>query len=105
MKRFLFVIILLIALMVFLSRINFEDRDLILPESMMALGFTLIFAYLAGKMGAKLQLPKITGYIIAGIIIGPYVINLLSIPVVQNLKLIDNIALSLIALTAGGEFV
>jgi Kef-type K+ transport system membrane component KefB len=90
--------------MFFLIRIDFSGDDHLMAESMMALGFTLIVAYLAGKMIEKLTLPKITGYLIAGILTGPYFLDLLSVEVVKNLQLIDNIALCLIALTAGGEF-
>ncbi|MEJ2634201.1 MAG: cation:proton antiporter [Calditrichia bacterium] len=104
MRRLLTVILLLIALMAFLTHIKFAGEDHLMSASMMALGFTLIAAYLIGKTVMRLQLPKITGYILAGILAGPYVTDLLSVPVVRNLQLIDNIALSLIALTAGGEF-
>jgi Kef-type K+ transport system membrane component KefB len=41
---------------------------------------------------------------VAGIIAGPFVVNLVSPAILSQLKLIDQIALSLIALTAGGEF-
>jgi Kef-type K+ transport system membrane component KefB len=84
--------------------LDFLGEEHLMPESMMALGFTIIAAYLVGKLFTRFRLPKITGYILAGIVTGPYLINLLSVPVVENLQLIDNIALSLIALTAGGEF-
>ena len=104
MKRLMVVIALLVALMAFFTRIDFIGIDSLIAESMMALGFTLIVAYLVGKIVTRFQLPKITGYIVAGILVGPFIINLLSEPVVQNLQLIDSIALSLIALTAGGEF-
>lgn len=104
MNRIVTSSILLLLLMFFLTRIDFSGDNHIMAESMMALGFTLIVAYLAGKMIERLTLPKITGYLIAGILIGPYFLNLLSVEVVKNLQLIDNIALCLIALTAGGEF-
>jgi Kef-type K+ transport system membrane component KefB len=90
--------------MSFFTRIDFLGKEHLMPESMMALGFTIIAAYLTGKLFTRFRLPKITGYILAGIVTGPYLIDLLSVPVVENLQLIDNIALSLIALTAGGEF-
>jgi Kef-type K+ transport system membrane component KefB len=90
--------------MFFLTRLEPGEVLHHLPESMMALGFALIVSYLFGKILTRFKLPKITGYIIAGIAVGPYVLNLLSVPVVRNLQLIDSIALSLIALTAGGEF-
>ncbi len=104
MNRIIITILLLLLLMFFLTRLDPGTSMQHMPESMMALGFALIVAYLFGKILTPFKLPKITGYIIAGIVVGPYLINLLSIPVVKNLQLIDSIALSLIALTAGGEF-
>ncbi|MFZ0389313.1 MAG: cation:proton antiporter, partial [Calditrichia bacterium] len=79
-------------------------ENLPMAENVMALGFILIAAYLTGKIALRINLPKITGYILAGIIAGPFIFNLLSPVVVTELQLIDQIALSLIALTAGGEF-
>jgi Kef-type K+ transport system membrane component KefB len=96
--------ILMLLLMFVFTRIDFSGEGHVMAESMMALGFTLVLAYLAGKIVERVTLPKITGYLIAGILIGPYFLNLLSVEVVKNLQLIDNIALCLIALTAGGEF-
>lgn len=68
-----------------------------------ALGFILIFAFLVGKRINRLNLPQITGFILAGVFCGPYVMKFLSVEDVQNLQLLDGLALSLIALTAGGE--
>jgi len=68
-----------------------------------AVGFTLIFAFLIGKKISRLKLPQITGFILAGIFCGPYVMKFLSGEDVSNLQLLDGLALSLIALTAGGE--
>ncbi len=104
MIRLIIVTIALFIMMAFFTRIEFPEQASGMPESLMALGFILIAAYLLGKLLLPLRLPKITGYLLAGIVAGPYVINLLSQPVVQNLQLINSIALSLIALTAGGEF-
>lgn len=72
-------------------------------SSSLALGFIMIFAFLSGKNINRLKLPQITGFILAGIICGPYVLKLLSIAEVKDLQLLDGLALSLIALTAGGE--
>lgn len=68
-----------------------------------ALGFILIFAFLFGKQISRLSLPQITGFIIAGIACGPYVLRFLASTDVRGLQLLDGLALSLIALTAGGE--
>lgn len=69
----------------------------------LALGFILVFAYLVGRNLKRLSLPQITGFIIAGIFCGPYVFNFVSQSDVKDLQLMDGLALSLIALTAGGE--
>jgi len=68
-----------------------------------ALGFILIFAFLVGKRTAAVKLPQLTGFILAGIICGPFVLKFISASEVENLQLLDGLALSLIALTAGGE--
>ncbi|MGD2245439.1 MAG: cation:proton antiporter [Candidatus Aminicenantes bacterium] len=68
-----------------------------------ALGFILIFAFLFGKQVNRLNLPQIMGYIIAGIVCGPFLLKFLASTDVRGLQLLDGLALSLIALTAGGE--
>ncbi len=72
-------------------------------RSTVSLGFILIFGYLAGHVARQIYLPRITGYIVAGILCGPFVGGLLTQPVVKSLQLIDDLALALIAFTAGGE--
>jgi Kef-type K+ transport system membrane component KefB len=67
------------------------------------LGFILIFAFLFGKRINRIKLPQITGFILAGILCGPYILKFLSVDQVNDLQLFDGLALSLIALTAGGE--
>ena len=68
-----------------------------------ALGFLILAAYLAGQVAQPYRLPKITGYLLAGIVFGPYVLNLVQEPDAERLDLINRLALGIIALTAGGE--
>ncbi len=79
----------------------------ILPvaQSVMLFGAILMVAYLIGRFFSRFKLPKITGYLIVGIILGPDIAGFFTRENIQHLRLIDEIALSLIALTAGGEFV
>jgi Kef-type K+ transport system membrane component KefB len=72
-------------------------------QATMSLGFILIFGFLAGHFGKELGLPGITGYILAGILCGPYVGRFLTPATVGDLQLIDDLALALIAFSAGGE--
>ncbi len=68
-----------------------------------ALGFLLMSAYLLGDVLSQFKMPKITGYILAGIVFGPYVLKLVPLASVQALGMIDDLALTFIALAAGGE--
>lgn len=72
-------------------------------EAAMLLGFTLVSAYVAGAVAASAGLPRLTGYVLVGIVIGPDAIAVLTPDMVESLRTIDEIALALIALTAGGE--
>lgn len=68
-----------------------------------AVGFVVLTAFTVGELGAALGLPKVTGYIIAGVALGPQVANILSTTVVQEMRVFNTLALGLIALSAGLE--
>ncbi len=68
-----------------------------------AVGFLLLNGYLLGKLLLKIKFPKLTGYILAGIIFGPYLLGFLTNQTVETIRLVDDLALSIIALSAGGE--
>ena len=67
-----------------------------------SLGFVMLSAYVIAQIVKTIKLPLITGYIFAGILAGPYVTGFLSMEMVDRLSLINDLALSFIALTAGG---
>lgn len=96
-------LIVLFLLMLLVRQLELATLPDGLPMAITALGFTLLAAYLLATLVTRLALPKLTGYILAGILFGPYVLNLLTEESVGHLRLIDNLALSVIALTAGGE--
>ncbi|RMG50289.1 MAG: cation:proton antiporter [Acidobacteria bacterium] len=99
--------IIILALLFFITYalqfLQWGSESELNPKSMASLGFILLAAYVAGGFFARFKLPKISGYIVTGIVCGPYVINLLSKGVVSDLRVLDDLALGLIALTAGGE--
>ncbi|MCK5879048.1 MAG: cation:proton antiporter [Holophagae bacterium] len=69
----------------------------------LALGFLIIVAYLFGILGKELGFPALTGNLLAGILFGPSVLGFISHTDIQSLEFINTIALSFIALSAGGE--
>ncbi|MFQ5510234.1 MAG: cation:proton antiporter [Candidatus Krumholzibacteriia bacterium] len=72
-------------------------------EATFCLGFILIFAFFVARVLRGVQLPEISGYILAGVVCGPYIMNILSGVVVARLQVFDDVALAIIALIAGGE--
>lgn len=80
-----------------------EGVELVGSSVTAALGFVLLTSWLAGRLFASFGLPKLTGYLVAGILVGPNALGLLGPVVLEELKLVNGIAISLIALTAGSE--
>jgi Kef-type K+ transport system membrane component KefB len=71
--------------------------------TLLAFGYVLVTAFFAGGLFEQLRLPRLTGYIAAGIATGPMVLGLVSREMVGNLDFVNGIAVSIIALTAGSE--
>ncbi|KAG2502194.1 hypothetical protein HYH03_000681 [Edaphochlamys debaryana] len=61
------------------------------------------FSYYMGLGARLLKLPQITGYLISGIICGPYLLGILSTESVVDLNIIEGACLSIIGLAAGAE--
>ena len=68
-----------------------------------ALGFLLVAGTLLSELVEVVRLPHLTGYLIAGVVAGPYVGELIDAPTVQGLTSINALALALIALEGGAE--
>lgn len=77
----------------------------------MSAAFLLLGAWLTGELMARIRLPRVSGYLIFGIAVGPNLAAMLPegtpplIPAEQMeyLDLVDALAISMIALIAGGE--
>ena len=76
-------------------------RDLLRTGA--SVGLLLLGAYLAGRIMARLKLAMVTGYLLFGVFIGPDVLGIVSEGEIGYLTLANDLAISLIALTAGGE--
>ena len=58
---------------------------------------------LVGKACSKLRLPSISGFILAGVASGPHFFSILNPTLLQDLRFVEHICLSYIALLAGAE--
>ncbi len=73
-------------------------------SALLAFGALVVGGELAGDLVARYRLPRITGYLLMGMLLGPFVVGVVSTPDLGELRLFEELALGLIALTAGGEF-
>lgn len=81
-------------------------------EILLAISIALTAGLLISRFVKPLKLPAVTGYLIAGILIGPYCLGRLGVPglgfvdhdSVTSLKIISEVALGFIAFAIGNEF-
>lgn len=66
-------------------------------------GALLLTGIFAGKVAAQTGLPRLTGYLLIGIVVGPFALGFIPKEGVAGLDLVKGLAVSLIALTAGTE--
>lgn len=70
----------------------------------LSIAITLVAGLISTRIVKLLHLPNVTGYLVIGLIIGPYCLKLLNEDTVKNLSIIVTIALGFIAFSIGGEF-
>ncbi|MGB7605219.1 MAG: cation:proton antiporter [Lutisporaceae bacterium] len=68
------------------------------------LALILFSGLILGRFVKFVKLPNVTGYLIAGLIIGPYCFKLVPLNLVTNFELISEMALAFIAFSIGSEF-
>ena len=81
-------------------------------QVLISLSFSLVGGLLMSRLAKKLNLPAVTAYLVAGLLLGPYCIGALNIleigfntpQEVSNLDIISQVALGFIAFTIGNEF-
>jgi Kef-type K+ transport system membrane component KefB len=72
-------------------------------ETLLSFGFMILAAYTVGEVASALRLPKIVGYMVAGILFGPSVLGIVSKLATMQLASVSQLAIALIAFLAGAE--
>lgn len=72
-------------------------------EILFDVALLLISGILMGRVAKKCKLPNVTGYLVAGLLLGPSVLNIISADMVNNFGVISDIALGFIAFSIGTE--
>jgi len=69
----------------------------------LAIGIMIIVGFFGGTIANRFKFPRITGYIIIGILLSPSLLNIISAATIKNLDIITDIALGIIAFLIGGS--
>lgn len=98
-------LLLLCAIVGVMAAVRSFGADDVMPAAgtTLTIGFMLLAAWLLGEVFATIRLPRLTGYLVLGLIAGPSVAGLMDQPVVDRLQILPGAAAALIALTAGLE--
>lgn len=81
-------------------------------ETLLSLSIALLAGLMLSRLAKKLQLPAVTAYLVAGILIGPFCLGALglsgfgftSMEELETLSIIPDVALGFIAFSIGNEF-
>lgn len=71
-------------------------------NGMLTIGLIIAVGFVFGELASKIKLPKVTGYILAGIALNPHLSPLIPAHFTTQTGLITNIALSFITFSVGG---
>jgi len=72
-------------------------------QTLLVFGFLILAAYTVGEIATTVQLPKVTGYLAAGLLFGPSALGVVSLHAIADLAPVSRLAVALIAFLAGAE--
>ena len=74
-------------------------------DLLLKVGIVLLTGFVGGRLAKLVKLPSVSGYLIAGLLLGPSLLNMITPSDEHSLTFISEIALSMIAFSIGSEFV
>lgn len=83
--------------------IPLDSRHVAGSATLLTFGFLVLAAYTSGELAALAHLPKITGYLVAGLLFGPGLIGIVTPSAIDELQPVSQLAVALIAFLAGVE--
>jgi Kef-type K+ transport system membrane component KefB len=97
------IVVLLLVTAVALLLMNLELGEYKENSPVFILGIILLVAYCFGYLLEKIGLPRIVGYILAGLFMGPFFLNIYTFSEIEDLNFVNKLVLAFIAFSAGGE--
>lgn len=68
------------------------------------LGAAILLGVVGGKLAHRIKIPRVTGYLIIGLIVGPSGLGMITDAICESLSVVNDIALGLILFAIGNEF-
>jgi Kef-type K+ transport system membrane component KefB len=103
MIRRLVVLLLLVGGAALLEPLRAPTEGVIAPRSLFLFGILLLTADTFGALAHDLRLPRLVGYLVAGLALGPSVAGIVPPGVLEDLGMMKRLAVGLIGLLAGAE--
>jgi len=72
-------------------------------HELLGVGMVILLGLLGGKLSHRFKIPRVTGYMLTGLLFGPSVLGLISSTTLADIYMINHIALGLILFAIGGE--
>ena len=70
---------------------------------LLSVGIVILLGIWGGKLSHRLKIPRVTGYMLTGLVIGPSLLGLISTETLASIHMVNDIALGLILFAIGGE--
>ena len=99
MRRALILVLLLLGVQMIMPLGRFTPSS----AGLLTFGFLILAAYTVGEIGESVGIPKLVGYLVAGMVFGPAALGVVSHDSVLRLASVSDLAVALIAFTAGAE--
>ncbi len=74
-------------------------------EVLIKLGMIVMVGFVGGKLAKLVKLPSVSGYLLAGLLLGPSFFKVVSSTDVDDFSILSEVALSIIAFSIGSEFI
>lgn len=98
--RRLFILVVLLGSLRLILPLGSQGQG---SQALLSFGFLILAAYTVGELATAVRLPKIVGYLVAGVIFGPHVLGTVTAEGADRLAPVSQLAIALIAFLAGAE--
>ncbi len=67
------------------------------------IGIAIIFGFLVGRISHHFKLPAVVGYLVAGLVLGPSILKIFSLELLDDIGILSDLALGVVAFMIGSE--